>query len=291
MKRMLVPAVLAFVLLLSSCGEAALAGDDGRLGICRLAAGKNGLYAYEAIELRDGESLSDAAVRGLNQPPAVVGLESALPGGLKVLGVGISDGRARVELSREYDELSEIEKTVARFAVADTFFGLDEVCYVDVVCSSRVVAYGITPGQAVGSDMLEGGESVRCKLFLPDEENGCLRPVTEEIEPPSDGDLSGALVQRLLERAEGISGGTRLVSSMVSSGVCTVNLSEEFFATEPESKRSAELVIASIVDTLTFLPKINCVIIRVSGVAITGYGGYTASWPAEFDGEIIDFQE
>ena len=96
---------------------------------------------------------------------------------------------------------------------------------------------------------------------------------------------AGALLEELTALPEG----TRLLSISCEEGLCVVNLSEELYATEPESTATARLIIASFVETLLRLPQVEQVRIEVNGAPMTSYGNYSTVWPAMHDESVALF--
>ena len=102
-------------------------------------------------------------------------------------------------------------------------------------------------------------------------------------------DCETATARLLLSSLDEVPDAARVLNVTVEDGICTVDMSEEFYATEPESADAARLVMLSIVNTMSLLTGAGGVVVCVNGLELTGYGGYATSWPAVFDWESVDF--
>ncbi len=88
-----------------------------------------------------------------------------------------------------------------------------------------------------------------------DEDTSPERYVIEELlRGPNNGELQSTIPD-----------GTELISCTTVDGVCTVNLSSEFYANRPTTASAERLAIYSIVNSLTALSQVDSVIIQVEG--------------------------
>lgn len=255
--------------------------------IYRLSSDESGTALVpERIALNGGEAVLDAVLRGLNAQPETEGLESAFPSGAAIEDCYIRNGRAQVRVSSGYAELEGLERTYADYAMIYSLSMLDEVCMADVIFDSHVLEYGVRADNALLGDTLCEETPVICKIFLPDDEMKLLDSKTLELSSFS-GNTAEQVARQTIERLEALPEGTELVSIAVENGCCTLELSEQFYATEPATPQKARLIIGTIVNSLCFQKGIDSVVIMVNGAPITSYGGYATQWPAVFDSLIV----
>jgi|GEM_PF-2533746 len=220
---------------------------------------------------------------------ALTNSASSLFGEAQILSARLEDGRATLDMSSEYQKLSQKDRALANLTAALTLTRLSSVVYVDIWCEGELFAQNLSVYSAVFEDAALEDTQRLVKLFLPGE--GGIFCETSEITLPRGMALEDALANQILARlavAENfsISPQTRLVSAQVSDGHCVLNLSEEFFATEPSDREGALRVIYSFVNSLCTLPGIEAVTITVSDRAISSYGSFSTVWPMEYSDTI-----
>lgn len=287
MKRLIFP-VLALSLLLSGCAIKAAKPQNVIRAYCCDEGGALGRYT---APVQEGQSALEAAVGELNSGEHIPSGSPAMPEGVYITSCRIIRGRAQLHMNDAYMELENVEKTVADYAMVYTLFDFDEVLSVDIFCGSRIVSHGMTALNAELYDAGSEGAAEPVKLFLPGNDQPSLRPCTDYITVKRDESRAYQAAQLLLSRLDDVPDGTRVISAEISSGECSLDLSEELYAKEPDSPAQARLVISAIVNTLAYLPEVDSVTVRVNGLLMTGYGGYATAWPAEFDGKIIDLSD
>ena len=285
-------AALFLALSLSGCVLSASSGED-HVYVYRLnpdGVGKaNSALTAEMLSPGEGESRLDAALRGLNDRPADLALRRAFPEGVTLQSCRVEDGRAMCEMSDKYEDLQGAEKRLTDYALVYTLSRLDEVLYVDILCRGEVLSSNLTTDGALLADAGYGGCERILKLLIPDAGGQGLTArsviVTDTGEQSMEELCAGALLEALTALPEG----TRLLSISCEEGLCVVNLSEELYATEPESTATARLLIASFVETLVRLPEVEQVRIEVNGAPMTSYGSYSTVWPAMHDESVVLF--
>lgn len=88
-----------------------------------------------------------------------------------------------------------------------------------------------------------------------------------------------------------IPGGTNLIDTEVNENLAKVNLSQEFLDNSLDNRMLDEMVIYSIVNTLTEIPGIEGVIFNIEGTRIKVYGNVDLSLPAIRKEELIAVEE
>lgn len=279
--------IAAALALLCGCLLRSGAAEEAGLCVYRLAAGGRDSAALcaQSVTANEGESETDCLVRCLNSEPGSEIMQRVFPEGVELLSCRIEKGRAIADMSPEYAALTGVEKTLCDLALSCTFCRLDAVTAVDISCAGVTVQTGLRADSAELSDaQYAPGERI-IKLFVPDGSGEYL--VSRSFIDASGGSAAEAAVNGLLRTLDEVPDATSLVSVSISEGVCRVDLSEEFYTTEPESVHSSRLVIGSFVDTLCFLPEVERVVIQVGGTPIGSYGSWTTVWPAGPDYSLI----
>ncbi|MCD8254181.1 MAG: GerMN domain-containing protein [Oscillospiraceae bacterium] len=284
-KRALAPA-LALCLLLSGCLLRSSDAAGCVAGVYRVNTGSAGLLVLEPL---GGLDTTEEILAALNSAPEQSGMERAFPDGVEALSVEVTGGvRAAVEMSESYAECSESDRLVAALACAMTLCLMDNIAAVDIYCGGELCCEGLNLSSALLDDVTCGGADVPIKLWLPNESGG-VTPRTEYIALDAETAAAEAVVQRLLTALISADGGgyalpedTALLGVETADGLCTVNLSREMFATEPESTEDAQAVIHSFVATFCSLAGVDAVTIQSDGRDIYSYGRYITHWPMTF---------
>lgn len=285
MRKKILPLLLV-LLLLTGCLYRGAAGQE-YVEVYYL--GETGTLTAKQLPLHGRDRL-EMLIEALNGEPGENGLYRALPNGVDIISCNVERGRAKVQMTKGYTELEGIEKTLTDYAVVCSLVGLDEVMAVDIFSSSHLVEGGLTANDVVMADTEFGDCEMIIKLFLPRPDFTALVSCTEKVTLRAGKSYEETVVRLLLEHLDMVPDAARVLSAAVNSGVCVVNLSEELYATEPEGAAAARLVIAAIVNTLTYLPNVSSVVLRVNSRMMTSYGGYSTQWPAYFDETIIAFE-
>lgn len=285
-------AACALLALLSGCLLRSGVSEGVGVYVYRLRTAHNGednraLYAQLVLP-GEGESEVDCLVRCLNSEPGSETLERVFPEDVKLLSCRIENGRAQADMSPEYSRLNGVERTLCDYALVYTFCRLDEVTAVDISCAGKTVQTGLRAESAELADAQYGPCERIIKLFVPDGSGEHL--VSRSfVSAQSTDSAAEAAVRQLLLSLDEVPDATALVSVNIADGMCVLNLSEEFYTTEPESVHTSRLVISSFVDTLCFLPEVERVVIQVGGRPINSYGSCITVWPMEFDGSLISY--
>ena len=285
-------AAFFLALVLAGCVLSAVSGGES-VYVYRLRPEGGGqgnpALTAETLAPEEGESKLDAVLRGLNARPGDVSLRRAFPEGVTLQRCRVEGGRAICEMSGSYEALQGVEKLLADYALVYTLSRLDEVLCVDIVCGGKVLSSGLTTDGALLSDAGYGGCERILKLLIPDADGQGLTVRTAALTDTGEQSVEELCAGALLEALDVLPEGTRLLSVSCEEGLCVVNLSEELYATEPESAANARLLIASFVETLIRLPQVEQVRIEVNGAPMTSYGSYSTVWPAMHDESVVLF--
>lgn len=290
--RRFLPLAAALALLLGGCLLRSGQSEDGGVYVYRLRTEQSGednrALCAERVWPLEGESVTECLARALNSNPESENFGRVFPEGVELLSCRIGNGRAVADMSPEYAALEGVDKVLCEYALVYTLFRLDAVTDVEIRCEGTAVQTGLRPERAELADAQYGPGERIIKLFVPDEDGECLvgrsLVITRETQ-----DEAAAVVRQLLLSLDEVPDTTTVESVLVSEGLCVVNLSEEFYTTEPESVHTSHLVIGSFVNTLCFLPEVERVVIQVGGAPISSYGSSVLIWPAGPDESLISY--
>jgi len=183
-----------------------------------------------------------------------------------------------VELSPQYTHMEEPDKLMAESAIVLSLCALDKVCYVNLYCEGELQKVLLTAEDYSVADGLCGGYERSLKLYLPVESGRTLVP--RSVTVSDDGSTSAAhmVMGELLEQLEGMEN-AEIVSIAVAEGLCSVDLSHEFYGAEPAESYTGMLMIYSIVNSLCRVPGVERVSLSVDGYSVDSFGGYRIEWP------------
>ena len=285
MSKHLVALLLALSMLLSGCAWKTDGSEEKELVVYR--RGADGGLVEEGIPAVEGELPLNTVVRALNMPPAEEGMANAFPAGVWVEGCSLEAGRVQISMSKNYRGLSGLDKTITDQTIAFTVLSLDQVYAVDIIQNGETFSRRLTADDAVLSDVhSKSGERI-VKLFLPDFEQLGLAVKTVKLPVDGSREMWELVAQELLAQPDVLPKGTQIQRISCEEGLCVVQLSPEFYTTEPELAHKARLIIASFVNSLCYLEAVEEVILCVGETPISSYGAYHTVWPMRFEANLL----
>ena len=214
----------------------------------------------------------------LQQQPEDAGLRQTIPKNIKVLGVTEVAYQITVDFSKDYYELNPTEEILTRAAIAKTLLQLEKYPYVMFTVESKPLetTAGATVGAMSEDSFLENpGEQINSSqkttltLYFSSKDGSKLVPEKREVHYSSNISLEKLVMEQLMEGPKAkkllatMPAGTKLITITVVDGVCYVNLDETFLNQNQEI--SEQVVLYSIVDSLTELSSVSKVQISING--------------------------
>ena len=214
----------------------------------------------------------------LQQQPEDAGLRQTIPKNIKVLGVTEVAYQITVDFSKDYYELNPTEEILTRAAIAKTLLQLEKYPYVMFTVESKPLepTAGTTVGAMSEDSFLENpGEQINSSqkttltLYFSSKDGSKLVPEKREVHYSSNISLEKLVMEQLMEGPKAkkllatMPVGTKLITITVVDGVCYVNLDETFLNQNQEI--SEQVVLYSIVDSLTELSSVSKVQISING--------------------------
>ena len=290
MKRSFLCMILAALLLLSGCAAPAFLSDlfspdpadnSDALLVYRLAADPSdggALVRSQAYPLPAGDADELEVLLTLLQTPSEDNaLQCALPPGVSLEEWSFENGVVTLTFSDEYLNAPDMDRSLSAFCAALTLCQLDEVEAVSVAAGEQMLFAGLTPEDA----LLDADESDpytrRLRLYFPDADGRWLVSEYHSLALDEDTSPERYVVEELLrgpnssELRSVIPAGTSLRSCSTTDGVCTVDLSREFYDNRPRTALGERLVLYAIIDSLTALPGVDSVRFLLEGEPIGEY--------------------
>ena len=205
----------------------------------------------------------------LQQQPEDAGLRQTIPKNIKVLGVTEVAYQITVDFSKDYYELNPTEEILTRAAIAKTLLQLEKYPYVMFTVESKPLemsedSFLENPGEQINSS-----QKTTLTLYFSSKDGSKLVPEKREVHYSSNISLEKLVMEQLMEGPKAkkllatMPVGTKLITITVVDGVCYVNLDETFLNQNQEI--SEQVVLYSIVDSLTELSSVSKVQISING--------------------------
>jgi germination protein M len=230
------------------------------------------------LEHTNGSERIKELLGELQTQPTDAGMRQTIPSDISVLGVDVGTYQISVDFSASYNDLEPIEEILTRAAIVKTLIQNTDYLYVMFTVEGEPLTNdnGITVG-AMGLDsfvenpgqQISSSQTANLTLYFSNAEGNALIAETREVRYSSNTSMDKLVLEQLLDgpKESGllatIPSGTRLITISTVDGVCYVNLDETFANQNQEI--SEQVVLYSIVDSLTELQTIDKVQISING--------------------------
>lgn len=196
---------------------------------------------------------------------APTGSISALPKEVSVLGYERGIDALRIDFSKEYYDLDNIEEVLLRAAVIKTISQIPGVTKIMITVEGAQLTDqdgDLVPAMDAASfiDTKEGGINsyhyATLTFYFADKTGEKLLPETREIHYSSNMVLERVVLEQLLKGPEDtslkavVSGSSKILSINVKNDICTINLDAEFNKAPSESSVNPETAIYAIVNSI-----------------------------------------
>ena len=290
----------AFALLLAACAapREETPADGYELYYAAWSEGEGGdAIRASRIQLAAGvspetDALAEELLTQLLTGPAPDGLRSPFPSGTRLQKISVSGGRATVDLSEQYAQLSGIDLSVADCCVTLTLTQLTGVNAVRVTVNGRELPYRTTQLLTAADALLSSREDalrpINVSLYFLDARSGLLRAQAQTLALYEGQSRVSAVLDALLRGPEDDDGLRALLperfsvlSSRIDDGICYVNLDGGTPLPEDESLRA--LAVESLARSILSLSGVDEVQFLIDGEAVP-------QWTAAFaeTGEALE---
>ncbi len=286
MKRVLSLLLLAALLVTGGCAAKQNGGFGTPIAFyypsaTELSAGDT---VVSEIHYLDSTSLWDV-FNSYFAGPVSEALTSPFPAGTQVVDVAGGSDSLTLKLSGEFFTLYGVEMTLACCCLAKTVCEYLDISSLTVTDETESIRMELRPEQYLVSNSLQGQSAESFTVYFADSNLRYLVAETRDA-TLSDNESAEAYVMRsLLEGPESqqleaiIPEGTRILSVSTSDGVCTVDLSQEFYKNRLGDTYGAYMTIYGIVNTLTSLSDVSSVEFLVEGGTVERYGIFPLDQP------------
>ena len=301
MKRIIVLVVCLVLAVALGCRTAVDTGADVnaydlyfRESDLESVPGGDALRAEQVVlpaEVRgDAVKTAEALVTQLLAGPVDETLRSPFPAGTLLVSLEIEGGRAKVDLSSAYRNLSGVALTLADYAIALTLTQLPEISVVNVTVRGQNLSYRGTQDFTERDVLFSTTEDVVSTLpvtlyFL--DENGTLQPEETVLELYEGDTQVGAIIQALEAGPVAkhlkpvFPEGFRVKAAWLEEEICYVNLSSAALADLPEGS-SLQTAAVAMVRSLNSLEQVGEVRFMMDGEFVQNYGAMPVKnpiWP------------
>lgn len=274
---------LAAVLLLTACAGGS--GDGGLRFYYRDAPGKdghipfgtdNGAIGFERRAIHP-DTYSDLFALYF-AAPLDPDLESPFPKGLSCLSTSVRDRVLTVSLSREFNGLNGIDRSIATACLVYTLTQFDEVDGVCLKMEGGEEARVLYPKDFVLEDLGAVNTETAVRLYFSDSNGRYLAPAERKQYFSDESQIPAYIVSQLIEgpTEQGqlaiLPEGTALRGvSVDGDGLCTVDFSSEFLLNKPDTDLSERMTVLGVVNSLTELAQITRVRFLAEGEPVGVY--------------------
>ena len=251
---------------------------------------------------QDTEGMIREAINRLSLQPSDYELRAAIPEGVHVNSVALTDGVLLLDFDTEYLRNAGRDEILRRAAIVRTLNqidGVDEISFtVDgaVLNDSKGAPVGLMTADMFidnAGDEINAYERTGLILYYADEEGTGLIKTSENVAYNSNISMEKLVTEHLISGplSYGVYPVTapevKILSVTTKDGVCYVNLSKEFL--QKQGKLSDEVVLYSFINSLTELPNINKVQFMVDSETEISFGDHSYLNEAfERNLEIVD---
>ncbi len=199
-----------------------------------------------------------------------------VPEGTTVNSCTVTGGTVSVDLSREYEQMVGVERTIADYCITLSLMQLDGIYAVRLTVNG-LLPEGRTNGVYTSAEVLLTSpedivRTVKVTLYFPTG-GGTLAGEDRRLTVYEGETVAQAVVKALTERPMDSYGGSEqllpegfaVLDAKVEDGTCYLNLADGVTALLPEDSADQERMIQGLVDSLCSLEDVSQVQLMVDG--------------------------
>ena len=225
---------------------------------------------------------------------------SAVPGDITKVTYVMGQESVMVNFDAAFSDLPVMKRILCELAITDTLCQLDGVNAVgfaveDVPISDRLgnpVGF-LTPDSFVENDgaLINAYEKAELHLFFTDDSGKVLVEKAQNVTYNTNISMDRLIVDNIIAGPHGVDAlptvnpATTVNSVITRDGICYVNLSADFL--NKTTNVSDEVMVYSLVDSLSLLSNVNKVMILIDGSSDVRIGATDLSAPLERSLELI----
>lgn len=231
------------------------------------------------LESSSGEDVAAMMLECLQNDPGETDLRRTIPESIKVGKPQFDRGQVTIDLSGKYYDLGVAEQVLTRAAIVKTLTQVKECKRVVFTVKGEPMvnadgkevkamnkdSFVENPGKQINSS-----SSTVLTLYFANKAGDKLEKEECEVHYSSNISLDKLIMTKLIEGPDNselqatLPAGTKIVMISVADGICYVNL-DETFRNDQNNEISEQVVLYSIVDSLTELPEVDKVQISING--------------------------
>lgn len=294
MKRLLA-FVLIGCLLLSGCGVTSSPSDGNHVLFYYEQRGASELSA-DAMIASESRSTYAGALGPLLElyfrGPTQDNLISPFPDGTEVISVSQEDG-TELTLSSTFFSLQGVDLAVACACLARTVCAYTGETSMTLSDELGRIHMELTPDSFLIQDEYQTDTDQMFTLYFPSEDRRYVIPELREATLSENETAETYLLRELLSGPQTVGlqpampDGTDILNASTSGGICTVDLSSDFYDNAFSGDYGLYTAVYSIVDTLTGLESVDSVIFLKDGASVGGSGIMLLGEPLTRDTRVI----
>lgn len=291
MKKLLCILLAAF--LLAGCTKAPANTQTVELYFLNADSTKMVLEEREVEKTSSAQDLIEIAAKALIGGPASADLKAAIPPDARLISVELEDTIATVNMSKEFDRGSDIEKLWSRYTLISTLCSIDGVRKTKILVGGEEIV-SIATGEALGAlgkeDIIIDAPPTEnnrktITLYFADENATYLKPETRTLSLKSNETEEYLIVSEIINGPKNdrlyktVSSDVKIRSVETREGVCFVNLSEDFVTKSTGGSTKESFAIFSIVNSLCRLENVDKVQFLIEGQKVEALGQWVFNEP------------
>lgn len=259
-------------------------------------------YEFKSKDASTDERI-DELLDALATDPKESDLRQTIPNEVSVLGHTENGYTCTIDFSSGYNKMTAAQEVLMRASVVRTLAQIEDIVYVSFTIESAPLLG--SDGNPIGSMNAENfvenpgaqiNSSVKetLTLYFSNKEGTSLKQETRVVHYSSNISLEKLVVEQIIEGPKGENymatwpTSTKIINVSVADGICYVNL-DSSFKNSLNNELSEDVVLYSLVDSLTALDSVEKVQISVNGENDgTLLYNYNLSDMYEFNEKIIE---
>lgn len=280
--KKLISIILLGILLLTGCGGSTGIDQSRAKNIYYINNAETGLEMREyEMQAEDTMGQLDELVEQMKMIPDKLEYKATLQMGFELLSYELDGEKLYLDVSASYKGLKATTEVLVRAALVRTFSQVEGVKYVAITVEGDSLHDSL--GNVIGfmsadqfidnaGDEISTYEKVKLKLYFANEEGTGLIATNRTMAYNTNISLEKLVIEQLLAGPGAdvadvvyptINPNTKLISILVKDGICYVNFDSGFLT--QSYNVSSDVVIYSIVNSLTELTNVNKVQISING--------------------------
>lgn len=291
MKRLL--CILFTIFLLAGCAKNPAAPQTIELYFLNSNSTKMVLEERAVEKTSSTEELLLVTANALISGPSGADLKAVIHPDTQIIDITLSKNTVTVNMSKEFDLGSDIEKLWSRYTLINTLCSIEGVNKTKILVEGQEIV-SISTGKALDAlgkeDIIIDAPPAEnnyktITLYFADETATYLKPETRTLALKSNETEEYIVVSEIINGPANdklfktVSSDVKIRSVETREGVCFVNLSQDFVAKNTGGSAKESFAIFSIVNSLCRLESVDKVQFLIEGQKVEALGQWVFSEP------------